>query len=161
MATRTHGTLEHFTRLDSFHSDGYPLELSMVPNRYGGVRPFFLCPDCGRRVRFLYLRWGRLHCQVCARLNYKSQQVTPDGLEAYYKGVKLLRERFHVERVPVPLDFYGFFPPKPKGMHWATYSRLCGELRRLQEEYIAVFFITAAAFFGRGTTTPEGPQGKN
>ena len=149
MATRTHGTLEHFTRLDSFHGDGYPLELSMVPNRYGGVRPFFLCPDCGRRVRFLYLRWGRLHCRVCAGLNYKSQQTAKDEFMAYREGVKLLRNRFNVERVPIPIDFPTFIPPRPKGMHWKTYSRLCGELRQLQGAYLAGFFATANAFFGR------------
>lgn len=61
------------------------VELSTVPNHYGSSRSFFLCPGCGRRVRFLYRPWERLRfrCRSCWRLNYPSQQETPGAVGPY------------------------------------------------------------------------------
>lgn len=119
--------------------------LDSLPNRYGGARTFFLCPRCGRRARFLYLRWGRFLCRACGRLNYRSQQHTKDGMLPYYKAAKLLREKFRVapELIPVPMELPGFIPPRPKGMHWETYWRLYRELDRLKQEYYAAFLAEA------------------
>ncbi|MDY3692732.1 MAG: hypothetical protein SO072_12305 [Dysosmobacter sp.] len=103
-----------------------PVRMSTVPNNYGGARSFFLCPGCGRRVRFLYLRWGRFRCRSCARLNYRSQQATKDEFYPYDAAVKLLRDRFRVpeEQIPVPMDLPYFIPERPRGMRWATYWAL-------------------------------------
>ena len=115
------------------------VELSTVPNHYGGSRSFFLCPGCDRRVRFLYRPWERLRfrCRSCWRLNYPSQQETPGAVGPYRKGVKLLLERFKLplDKIPGPGRFYGYIPPRPKGMHWHTYSKLCRELELLQGDY--------------------------
>lgn len=158
MGGRTHGTVEHCTRLDSFNLgespscrvNGQYVEISRVPNNYGGTRPFFLCPCCGRRVRFLYSRQGRYRCRACNRLNYQSQQATRDEFTPYRKGVKLLRERFKLDReqIPVPIDFYAFIPPRPTGMHWRTYWRLFKELLYLQDEYMRKFIAVSCTFFG-------------
>ncbi len=67
---------------DLYERGGYtPLELSRVSNIDGhSQRVYFLCPGCKRRVRYLYARLdGRFRCRVCAKLNYKSQQV--NGME--------------------------------------------------------------------------------
>lgn len=132
-----------------YRVDGKPVHeritLDHLPNRYGGARTFFLCPGCGRRVRYLYLRWGRFRCRSCGRLNYRSQQHTKGDMLPYYRAAKLLRKRFRVapELIPVPMDLPGFIPPRPKGMHWETYWRLYRELDRLKEEYHAAFMAEA------------------
>ena len=124
--------------------------LDYLPNHYGGARPFFLCPGCGRRVRFLYQRWGRFRCRYCARLNYRSQQENRDGLATYHKAVKLLRGPFRLngDQLPVPMDLPGFIPPRPKGMHWRTYSRLCLELDQLKQDYLSRFMAEARRVLG-------------
>ena len=115
------------------------VELSMVPNHYGGARSFFLCPGCGRRVRFLYRPWERMwfRCRFCWRLNYPSQQETPGEVGPYRKAAGLLLERFKLPlaQVPKPERLFGFIPPRPKGMHWHTYLKLCRELELLQGDY--------------------------
>lgn len=125
-----------------------PLYFERVANNYGGTRAFFLCPGCGGRVRFLYCRWGRFRCRECASLNYDSQQATKDEFQPYDRLKRLLRTKLGVKNTPVPLDIVGFIPPKPKGMRWATYNRLCAEVRRLEDEYRATFIGRAKAVLG-------------
>lgn len=121
------------------------VELSTVSNHYGGSRPFFRCPGCGRRVRFLYRPWERkrFRCRPCWRLNYPSQQETPGEIRPYREAVRLLLERFKlpITQIPGPKEFYGFLPPRPKGMHWSTYRKLCRKLELLQGEYYRCYYI--------------------
>lgn len=57
------------------------VELSHKNNGFGWWQTFFLCPECGERVRFLYLTGRRgFLCRRCARLNYRSQQRTKDSM---------------------------------------------------------------------------------
>ena len=53
----------------------------------GGYRPWWLCPDCGKRVDSLYLPVGRerLGCRRCCGLSYRSQTTA--------KRVKVRNER--------------------------------------------------------------------
>src|SRR4051794_5254461 len=50
-----------------------------VACRYGGSRPYFVCPGvvngvaCGRRVAKLYLSWRYFLCRHCHRLGHASQ----------------------------------------------------------------------------------------
>ena len=176
---KTHDTVSHYDRLDSFQigalrgicpifwesggcvvldcSEGYVglsyalsdlperIELSKVSNRYGGKRAYFLCPDCGRRVRFLYRPQGLglFRCRNCYRLNYPSQQERSNETGAYLRGVRLLRERFKLSpvQIPAPEKFYDFVPPRPKGMHCLTYTELYRQLELLQGEYYRCFYI--------------------
>lgn len=164
---RTHGMVERYDRIDSFKladAQGVAdlsyrfngqlvrrrIELLRVDNHYGGTRPFFLCPRCGGRVRFLYFRFELFRCRTCNQLNYQSQQVTRDDLYPYYKGVKLLRKRFKLNeaQIPVPIDFPKINPSRPRGMHWRTYWLLYKELVSLQNEYSNRFIAQGYAFFG-------------
>ena len=43
--------------------------------RFGGRRPWMLCPRCGRRCRVLFLGFGRVGCRRCFRLRYHSQSL--------------------------------------------------------------------------------------
>ena len=125
--------------------------VSRVPNHYGGDRPFLICPGCGRRVRFLYLSWGRFRCRSCARLNYRSQQDTKDEFYPYRAAVKMLRERFKVpeDQIPVPMDLPHFFPDKPKGMRWTTYRALLERYGVLVQQYSRTMISRAEAILSR------------
>ena len=50
------------------------IRLEWTPCTFGGSRPWFLCPGCGRRVAILYGPGLPLECRVCRGLGYASQQ---------------------------------------------------------------------------------------
>ena len=87
---------------------------------YGGKRPWWVCPDCGKRVAILF-GGRRFACRHFHDLTYKSTRTAP-GSECYGRANKI-RAR---------LGWGGGVasPPgnKPKGMHWSTYSRLIKQL---------------------------------
>lgn len=109
------------------------LELTRIPSGFGGSRPFWLCPSCGGRVRYLYRARNAFVCRKCARLNYKSQQETRSGSMYYYdKGVALVEKRLDTwPRVrPDGFTFCEWVPDRPRYMHKITYNRyLCRFMR--------------------------------
>jgi hypothetical protein len=64
-----------------FHRTRERFKLVVVPQHFGGVRWYYVCP-CGRRCGILYLRRGRFRCRTCHDLAYPSQnrtrRMTPD-----------------------------------------------------------------------------------
>ena len=94
---------------------------------FGGERPCFLCPACGRRRIKLLIRHGELGCRQCHDVDYISQHK-PTHYRALDRA-RELRERLGGSRqVGSPM------PPRPKGMWRRTYRRLCGEIVRLEQE---------------------------
>lgn len=55
-------------------SSGLSTTLHAVPCRFGGVRWWWACPDCGGRRAYLYLQAGRWSCRECLGLTYQSCQ---------------------------------------------------------------------------------------
>ncbi|HBY1513290.1 TPA: hypothetical protein MIQ52_000387 [Klebsiella aerogenes] len=47
--------------------------LATTSPRYGGVRWWYVCPECGKRKTSLYLSGTALRCRQCAGLHYASQ----------------------------------------------------------------------------------------
>lgn len=83
---------------------------------YGGSRAWFTCPVCERRAAILYLSEIPI-CRICSRLVYRSQ--AEDDLARNWRRNRKMRVRLgQAEGDPWKL------PPRPKGMHQATYSRL-------------------------------------
>ena len=78
---------------------------------YGGQRPWFLCPGCGRRVGVLFLGVSYFLCRHCYHLSYSSQNE--DETSRMNRKTSKLRER---------LGENTWF--KPKGMHQKTFDRL-------------------------------------
>jgi hypothetical protein len=85
------------------------------PCRFGGVRPFWLCPVCSRRIVILH-GVRRFACRTCNRLSYASQRERrPD------------RAQRRANKIRVRLGGQaglGEIPPKPPRMHARTYDRL-------------------------------------
>lgn len=88
---------------------------------FGGDRPWFLCPRCGRRVAVLYLRASGFACRHCQRVTYASRCVDAIG-RTWIKQQKLERR-------------LGEHWARPPYMHKATHRRIvraivaCEEVR--------------------------------
>lgn len=126
----------------SLGADGERLEyevwLTSTSQHLGGVRWWFQCPlgSCWRRCAKLYLPPGGKYfgCRLCYGLAYESQWES--------RSERMLRRaaKLH-ERLGGDGRFPEFTPPKPKGMHWRTYSRIACEERWLQENAWSVFAV--------------------
>lgn len=94
----------------------YPVLLSWTDCNYGGRRPWFHCPRCGRRVAKLY-GGARFLCRKCHGLAYWTQRQS-----------KATRAQHRADRLRERLGWVGEEPRdgwrKPKGMHWKTFERL-------------------------------------
>ena len=94
-----------------------------VPCRYGGTRPYFICPGivngtaCGRRVTKLYAPGRYFLCRHCYRLAYASQ--SEDLLNRSVRRANKIRQRLGGNG-----GMASPFPPRPKGMWRRTYERL-------------------------------------
>lgn len=102
---------------------------------YGGVRPWWICPSCGRRVAHLYLDrlWA---CRRCSGLTHASKQGAPaDAL------LTKVRRRLDAIRRRLGLTEDDHGGTKPLGMHWRTYWRL-------RREYVALCQLEPLALYG-------------
>jgi hypothetical protein len=52
------------------------IPMERIPCHYGGSRPWFLCPGCGRRRAVLFSVDGRFRCRACHDLAYSSTRQT-------------------------------------------------------------------------------------
>ena len=101
----------------------YPVFLETTQPQLGGLRWWFQCPLCRRRVQKLFLPRGarRFACRHCHQLSYASRNESPYGRAI----ARAFRIRLRLGGTDSLLDP---FPAKPKGMKWKTYDRL-------QEQY--------------------------
>lgn len=88
-----------------------------TPCNYGGIRHWFRCPTCGRRVAVLFIG-GTVNCRICARLAYQSSRER--DYERHLRKARKIRERFGVDG-----SICDFPPFRPKGMYHRSYLRLC------------------------------------
>lgn len=104
-----------------------PIHVVRNPCRFGGTRPYFICPGvmnevvCGRRVVMLYADGNYYFCRKCYRLKYSSQYE--GSWDRSMTRANKIRERLGGEW---GMDFP--FLPRPKGMWHRTYERLCHEI---------------------------------
>lgn len=128
---------DHEMELVKLADGRWILRLTRIRNGFGGSRAFWLCPRCGRRVRYLYFKNRDFLCRGCAKLNYRCQQRTHDSTNYAMDGLKLAREKLHWEPpfAAAPADFPYIVPDKPPRMHRRTYFRYLTRYRRYQKEY--------------------------
>ena len=99
------------------------ISIVRVSCRYGGSRPYFICPGvvkgvpCRRRVAKLYGPGRYFLCRHCYRLSYASQ--SEDAMDRARRRVGKIRIRLGGRS-----DMPEFTPPRPKGMWHSTYERL-------------------------------------
>lgn len=100
-----------------------PMAIVQVPCRFGGTRPYFICPGvvggvaCGRRVAKLYGPGRYFLCRHCYRLAYASQS---EG-----DWDRALRREHKIRlKLGGDSDRTSPLPARPKGMWRRTYDRL-------------------------------------
>lgn len=94
---------------------------------FGGVRYWFGCPRCGRRVAVLYLRARGFACRGCNRITYASQ--SGDEIDRTW------RTQAKLERL------LGEHWRRPKGMHSRTYDRIVQRIIDCEERRNAALVI--------------------
>lgn len=100
-----------------------------TPCRFGGERPWWLCPGCARRVMKLYGWGGQFRCRNCHRLAYRTQREKP--IDRVQTRANKIRKRLGGQ------PGVEMMPSKPKGMHWKTYHRYFDELRAADDAFYA------------------------
>lgn len=112
------------------------LWIDQTPCNYGGHRPWFLCPECGRRCAVVYFgrRSGRYACCKCLNLAYLSE--TEDGISRLWRKQRKLEKRL------------GPHGTKPKGMHWKTWERINDRIAQVELEKDALFTLFVSRNFG-------------
>ena len=119
-----------------------------MPCRFGGVRPYFICPgvvngiSCGRRVAKLHGPGRYFLCRHCYRLTHASQSES--GWDRAVRRAAKIRQRLDGDP-----DTAAPFPKKPQGMWRRTYQRL--HERALEAEMAAdeAFVLSAGRLLAR------------
>jgi hypothetical protein len=111
----------------------YAVSLDRTACTYGGQRPWFICSGvvngraCGRRVAKLSLGGAYFLCRHCYDLTYESRCEGPmDRARSRSQAIRV--------RLGGSASLFEPLPPKPKGMHWRTYDRLCRRAVEADEE---------------------------
>jgi hypothetical protein len=136
-------------RDDGIRSEVETVDLTWTPCRFGGKRPWFVCPTkgCDRRVAILYGKDG-FACRRCRRFSYPSQRIPPnDRALARAQDLRI--------RLGGSVDISQPIPPKPKGMHTWTYTRLCLRLLWAESEANAELSAWLKTLGQRGQNTPN------
>lgn len=161
---KTHGTVENYSRIDSFDLIPHINEAEdphdvFDPVLFGnnrfrlhwveGVdgtysRVYFGCPQCRRRVRYLYACGAGYACRHCLGANYESQQVTGGTIKDVRRRMRKIVEDqlgytwWQLDSPNCQINDLENVP-KPRYMRWAKYSALMMEFRELQDEYWRAF----------------------
>ena len=138
------GSISIFTSTDSIRlmygtKDGEQVDelvaLDLTPCHFGGSRPWFLCPRCGRRVGVLF-GGRRFWCRHCHGVAYAVENE--DAMSRLLRRSNKLRERIKVRAgTAYPVTF------KPKHMHQQTFDRIRWQIQKLE----SAFWMAAAERF--------------
>lgn len=125
-------------------TDWRPVETEVgfqtAPCHFGGTRHWFIC-RCNRRCAIIYVDGPRVGCRECLGLAYASQ--SEDEIDRAWRQIIRLQGK-----LGKPGACEEFPPRRPKGMHLATYRRLCEELDAAVAWKEAAFIAATRARFG-------------
>ncbi len=99
--------------------------LERTPCHFGGCRPWFTCPNCGRRVGLLVGEGRLFACRKCYNLPYASQMESDSDRAA--RRIRKVQKRLGNPSWENVIDTWF---PKPKGMHWKTYHRIVAQIEK-------------------------------
>jgi hypothetical protein len=126
-------------RTDESEKVEYTVSLDYTECNFGGVRPWFRCPQC-------YDRRGKLHlppkggdsrflCRECYDLGYRSSRTSGDDLkQAELRYRRAFAKADKDDRRPHPNN-RPLAPERPNGMHHATFHDLKQDLMRAEMEW--------------------------
>ena len=108
------------------------------PCRFGGSRPYFICPGvtgraaCRRRVVKLYITEVHFRCRHCSRLVHTSSSEC--SWERAVRRANKLKARLSDGADDAPL-----FPVRPRGMWWRTFERLYRDIKKAEQDALTAF----------------------
>ncbi len=120
-------------RDEVWREESIPIRLAKTACHYGGERPWFICPHCGRQAAILYLASGKWFCRESLKLTYASQ--SEDYLDRLNRKKSKLEAKLQGSR-------------KPKGMHQISYERLKQQWINAEMTWDNEFAIRAMQLFG-------------
>lgn len=145
------GTLYTFRQADGYAMtiNGVTRAIRTTTTQAGyGVREWYVCPRCVKRVAKLYIGSKDIACRECWRLHYKSQ--SGDHLDRMLMSIR--RQRFAIwgdnERTRNLLNRPDSFA-KPKGMRWETFERKLSRLKAFENAYFQAFAPVVDRICGR------------
>lgn len=135
------GTLYTFRQADSYAMtiNGVTRAIRTTTTQAGyGVREWYVCPHCIKRVAKLYIGKKDIGCRGCWKLHYASQ--SEDGLGRIRMSIR--RQRYAIwgdgeqfrNLFNHPYDF-----PKPKGMRWENFTEKRAALVAYESAYWKAF----------------------
>ena len=121
----------------------YLVRVTTTTPYYGGLRYWWLCPRCGRRVSVLY-GGGLFLCRTCHGLTYATSQASKgDYCDRISNRLGAIRHKLKATgTLNDPL------PSKPKWMHYRTYGRLSVEYYRLKKLFEIAWVLDAVSLTG-------------
>lgn len=103
------------------------VRLDRTSCNYGGTRPWFLCPKCGRRVAILFAG-PRFWCRHCHNVAY--------GVENESKLDRLLRKSEKLRaKVKVKAGIAYPIMYRPKYMHQRTFNQLRSQVLEVEAHF--------------------------
>ncbi len=122
-------------------SNSYHIAVDKLACNYGGLRCFFRCPLCQRRMRLLYLAENSIFlCRKCLNLSYKSQRLRPTRRYDYMSQ----KIDDFIKSKGGDLSFY----QKPPKMHQKTYQRLKDDYFNYESKYRQALGSDLREWFG-------------
>ncbi len=103
--------------------NGHKVIVTGAEMGFGGLRYFFICPECRDRKQKLVMTNSGLSCKKCLGIVPSSLNRSKNDCNYYWdlaeKVARTLDPTFSI----YPAIGHIRFPDKPKGMHWETYSK--------------------------------------
>lgn len=135
------GMLYTFRQADSYAMtiNGVTRAIRTTTTQAGyGMREWYVCPHCAKRVAKLYIGAKDIACRECWKLHYKSQ--SGDRLDRMRAGIS--RQRVAIwgsdERTN-NLFNHPYTFPKPKGMRWKKFNEKLAALVQSENDYWQAF----------------------
>lgn len=143
--------LRHAGRASPVSTEDYLVRLRTTPQRFGGVRWWFVCPRTGRRTVKLFLPRGghQFLSRGAYGLGYACQREN-----------RMSRAQRQARKVYRALRGDGNWrdgaPPKPKGMRWRTYDRLAERLDHHNACFDGAWMVGASRLLARRPMVRKG-----
>lgn len=112
------------------------IEIEWTNPPLGGRRPWFICPECNKRIGKLY-KPNNEHffwCRLCWDLTYQSRMDGNDSISVALNKINRLKKklRWNCGDEEVATE-YSPLPPRPKGQHKKTYQKIIEQIIKTEE----------------------------
>jgi hypothetical protein len=108
-----------------------PIGILWEAVNYGGARPWWTCPRCLSRRRFLRVRGDQIACAPCLDLEYHSRWLRWKLARSLRRAARL---RSSIGASPLP---FSALPPRPRRQPVREYDRIAREIEMLEREMVA------------------------